>query len=781
MPFDFHFYPLIHPVGLERDQIPEMPVIAAPNKAHRHRKDDLVALYINLEEKGDINREEFQELTESACRVFFQTEGSVTRAIQAACDEVNRNLLERNLRSANDGVSSCGSYNMAVLHNGWLFFGQYGSTAAYVITEESFQKFGGNQEIEERLGLSKHIQVRYYQSEVEDNDILLMSADPPKTWNAYNLSGSTRITVEQLYRRLMNQVAADFRAIVIRVKAGSGNVVKSTWADRPRPESPDIVFSDKVPEHPGGTIPINIESGFSAEIDEEPLSDSHREKPEKEINKFTADDELVDMQQEEVAVIAGETERRNEKESDWADAGINLPEKNNLVYLVARFWMRGKTARAKIRRFLDKAIRRFVPQKLQDFSLKPFILTVFAIGIPAVLVLFSLTVYSRTGKSQEYERLMADANQAAEKARNEENSGQIYEYFSQTIELVKQAEEYRITQDSRMLYEQAQFLLDEMDLAARLEFRPALTDFMAEEVVISRIESSSSGVYLLDESSGSILRIFLNSKGFYELDEEFVCAPGPYGLENVSALIDLVVLPANSESYRVMAVDSTGNLLYCRPGETPDSRTLPAPDGGWGEIAGIDLDGSLLLVMDAEKDAIWIYSGKDPDRIDVEGATGIVFSESPSPFFNEEPPDLAGALDMVSNDEDLYLLHQDGHMTLCRYAPIKEIDSTECQDPAPYTDNRIGRENKNPWLFMDAQFSMMEEARLPNAAIYVLDNAGPSIYQFSFQLNLEKTLKPQQNKNYPLPDTDPSGIGITSDMDIFLAFDNRLYIAPLNP
>ena len=160
-----------------------------------------------------------------------------------------------------------------------------------------------------------------------------------------------------------------------------------------------------------------------------------------------------------------------------------------------------------------------------------------------------------------------------------------------------------------------------------------------------------------------------------------------------------------------MAVDSAGNLLYCRPGEAPDSRALPAPEGGWGKIAGIDLEGNTLFVLDAEKDAVWMFAGRDPERLDIEGATGIVFSESPLPFFDEEKPDLAGALDMVSNGEDLYLLHQDGHMTLCRYAPIKEINTTECQDPAPYTDNRVGRENKNPCMFYHDGRSQITQRR----------------------------------------------------------------------
>jgi hypothetical protein len=347
------------------------------------------------------------------------------------------------------------------------------------------------------------------------------------------------------------------------------------------------------------------------------------------------------------------------------------------------------------------------------------------------------------------------------------------------LDLVKSAENYSVTQDSRLLYEQAQYLLDEMDIATRLDFRPALTTFFPEGVVISRIETSSTGVYLLDKTSGSVLRIFPNSKGYYETDDEFKCAPGPYGLETLTDLVDFVILPANTENFRIMALDSQGNLLYCRPGELAVSRTLSAPENGWGRIIGVAYDNDTLYVLDADKDSVWMYAGKDPDKPNVETATGVVFSNPPIKYLDEDVPDLGGAIDIVVNQQDLYVLHADGHMTHCRYSADKQVRLTECQEPSPFTDNRVGRPDKKPWIFTDASFSMAQATRLPNASIFLLDSVGQSIYQFSYQLNLERVLRAQYNKNYPVPATAPSGFGITPESDIFLAFDNRLFIAPL--
>jgi len=156
----------------------------------------------------------------------------------------------------------------------------------------------------------------------------------------------------------------------------------------------------------------------------------------------------------------------------------------------------------------------------------------------------------------------------------------------------------------------------------------------------------------------------------------------------------------------------------------------------------------------------------------------VIFLKNALKFLDEDVPDLGGALDVVINQEDLYILHEDGHMSLCRYSALKDVKLTECQDPAPFSDSRAGREKK-PWIFMDTRFEMLQQTRSPNTALYILDSANRSINQFSMQLNLERVLKAQTNRNYPIPDVDPSGFGVTADMEIFLAFGNQLFIAPL--
>ena len=450
-------------------------------------------------------------------------------------------------------------------------------------------------------------------------------------------------------------------------------------------------------------------------------------------------------------MVAGETEKPDFPIGETQTEIVPEKAANPAVLSIARAWMNTRTFNAKLRQGFERTRKKILPNYQPSFSAaSPVFSTIMAIVLPLVLILVSTSVYSRTGKTEQFSIYMEQAESNASLAKAEKDPIKQHAYWEQALNMAKAAESYSITKDSRMLFEQAQFQLDSMDLAARLDFRPALTQFFPEGVVITRIQASSSGVYLLDKTSGSVMRIFLNTKGFYEIDDEFKCAPGPYGLETLTDLIDFVILPANDDNFKIMALDTQGNLLYCRPGELAVSRKLNAPENGWGRIIGAAYENDTIYILDADKDAIWMYAGKDPNKPDIKTATGIVFSEKPIKYLDEDIPDLGGAIDLAINQDDLYILHADGHMTQCRYSAEKAVRLTECKDPSPYTDNRVGRTDKKPWIFTDAAFSMVQSTRLPNASIYILDTLGQSVYRISYQLNLERILRAQYNKNYPL-------------------------------
>ena len=780
---EFIYYPLAVRKEKERQNIPGAVVLAAPHTAHRHRRDDLLAGLLHVNGDHRYEAEEIQALVENAAGAFFSTQGSVTRAMQQACEDINRKIMERNLDRGYEGIRAGGSLCLAVLHNDWLFVCQFGRIGTLHISTDKFEEYGKSEGTGENLGQSKRILPRFFQGEIKAGDLVLINNRIPPTWSSYYLAGSSVLDMEQVKRRLLNQITSDIEAIVIKTRQGGTQVEMGNWyaeaEDHVPPEeladtaSPDLVKDSEITHKETTLDEPSLSSDTAEAVSREGRLEKEIETPE----EIYPDD----LETDAIPVVPGQTEQDDLSQSAERIVSGDGESPSPFMLKMAHAWMNIRTLNSKMRLSLDRLRKKIAPKSksLQEPS-TPALMVILSLLLPVALILLSVSVYTRIGKAEQYDAYMQQAQEAVDLALVEEDAIQLHAYWAQAFDYVKSAEDYQVTQDSRKLYEQAQSMLDDMDLAARLDFKPALTQFFPEGTQISRIQTSSSGVYLLDRTSGSIVRIFLNTKGFYEVDEEFSCVPGPYGLETVSGLIDFVTLPANQDNYRIMAVDGNGNLLYCRPGEVPVSRTLAAPANGWGRIAGVRYADDILYVLDAEKDAIWMYAGKDPNQPDSQNATGIVFSESPVSFFDEDVPDLGGAVDLIVNQEDAYILHQDGHMTLCRYSSEKDVRLTECQDPSPYTDDRVGREDKKPWIFSDANFTMLDGTKLTSASIYVLDALDPSIYQFSYQLNLERVLRPQYNRNYPLPESSPTGIGITSDMDIFIAFDNKLYIAPLN-
>ncbi len=774
MAIDFIKYQLQSAGGKEYHQITGILVEHAARTTHRHRQGDLLALFLSFSGEHRYVNEEIDDLVKTASGIFFHAQGSVTRAIQLVIEDLNKSILERNLDRGYEGIQAEGSVNIAVLHNGCLFMGQVGDAQTYTIGSERFERYGEDGDTTEKLGRSKRIQPRLYQYELQAGDLILMSPHAHASWKAYYLSGSTELTMTQVKRRLQNQMIQDFSVLAIKTEEGNGKVRVGNW--KTEEIKPIKVEEEHIPQDQPGIEKTELQQ----DIDQKAEPTLNKPEADTKITEEKIPDppEVIHGEDEDIQVTAGETEQIQPGQQ----YKLGVDKKSGKQYSkwligLARLWMRGKTSRAKLQLSFGRIKRKFAPKKstIQTSESLPW-MTIAAIAIPLIITLSSLTVYARFGKEEQYKIFMDKAQATVLLAENENESINQHDYWRDILALTTKAEEYLVTNESRQLFQKAQSIMDEMDLTARLDFRPALTQFFPEGASISRIKASSSGVYLLDSNSGNVLRIYLNTKGFYQLDEEFICTAGPYGLVTVTKLVDFVILPANSESYKIMALDGQGNLLYCQPGELPVSRTLTVPEGGWDQIIGTAYANDILYVIDAGRSMVWVYEGNSAETT---GMSGIVFSESPSPFFDKDIPNLGGAVDASINQEDLYILHDDGHITLCQYSLLKGVKLTECEDPAPFTDNRVGSENTKPWIFMGTHFIGMQQTRLPNASLFLLDDVSSALYQFSYQLNLERTLKPQTSRNYPMPTSIPSGFGITPDQEVFLAYDNQLYIAPM--
>jgi len=778
MSFDFLYFPLACRGGRQAALIPGLRVCQAVPLAHRHRRHDLLAMLLTLTGDHRYDPQQIEELTGLAASSFFQAQGSVTRAMQSAAEFLNKAIYDRNLERGFEGLHALASLALAVLHNDWLFIAQAGRAQALFIDAQQVQRFSENLDADDALGASRRVQMRFSQCEVQAGDLLILSDRAPASWTAPNLQGSPALSLAQVRRRLLNQVTDSLEALLIKFPSGRGLVrAADLQAEEPSAPQPVPTTSPSLPEEMAQesaaddlSQPMPGAAASQSQAEQLPSAYDQAEEP------LEGSAQPADLPQDEMPILAGKPEASAQSEEEEPPAPFAIKPAPTLLLTLAKAWRGMASANVKVRQFIQRFGKRAASQDaLQPNSAAHLLRLLLVVALPLALVLVGITVFNQSGKNEQHQALVEQGQLAAQLAEKAEDITEKHQYWTRALELATTAQEYAVSPESQALFNQAQTAVDEMDLAGRLDFKPALTQFFPQEVRIRRILSSSSGVYLLDETTGSILRIYLNSKGFYELDSEFQCSPGAYGLSTVTKLVDFEILPANKDNYRVLALDEQGNLLYCRPGEFPDSRTLPLPMGGWKRLAAAALQDNILYIVDAGADAIWMYEGQDPEK---SNNPGVTFSKNALKFLDEDVPDLGGAMDVAINQEDLYVLHEDGHMSLCRYSALKDVKLTECQDPAPFSDSRTGREKK-PWIFMDTRFEMLQQTHSPNAALYILDSANRAINQFSMQLNLERVLKAQTNRNYPIPDIDPSGFGITADMEIFLAFGNQLFIAPL--
>jgi len=257
------------------------------------------------------------------------------------------------------------------------------------------------------------------------------------------------------------------------------------------------------------------------------------------------------------------------------------------------------------------------------------------------------------------------------------------------------------------------------------------------------------------------LHALLTSEG-YRIDPTFQCGPGPYSSGHIiDPLVDITRLPRGNElGASVLAIDGNGNSLSCILAMEPVASSMRPPDINWGSPQAVTVDTGDMYILDSQNNAVWIYRGMDTEN-------------PPRLFFGDDIPPMQDVIDLAVNGYDLYLLHEDSHLTTCEYSGLVE-SPTRCEDPAIFSDPRPGRQSGA--TISDAVFSEILFSPPPDPSIYLLDPKSQSIYHFSVRLTLQRLY---QSFN-PLPEGRATAMAIDKDnRTAFLAIGNQVYYAPL--
>ena len=728
---DLNLLPLVSHAGQEKSALPGLHIAVKPRRTARGRQNDRLVFLLSLEGNAPMTSDRQEQLLVRLAQTYYTTPGSLTSALRAVAETLNQFLFERNLRGSSNGQQAIGLLTQLVLRDGRIVFAHSGPAHAFLITAEGAQHFFDPQLSGHGLGLGRTAPIRYFQAELKANDSLLLTFQPPVNWNSSFLSSLYGQGPESLRRRL---ASTDLDALLILVKTGSGK----TFVMRPKPATPQAVPTaqevsptghDKPPLKAEEPAPSEELAGAQAiplppprPVEEIPSDATQfNQTPVGRAQPVRLPPEGQSLTQEAYQPSAFTPAQRPALSHAARKAIPATASKQSFYAPLARFILKTSQSASNILKRTGSAssilLGRMLPGDATS-GLPTSVMAFFAIAIPLIVVTVGVVIYFRSGRASQFHTYYQQAKQSAIQAQAITDPRVQHLAWQNVLTFLDQAENYEKTSETLSLRNQAQQKLDELDGIKRLDFIPVLTSGLPQSFRVIRLAASGNELFILNETSGSVARA-ISFSNEYEIDEAFQCGPGVTGAGATGALIDVAVLPkGNQLNTSLLALDARGNLLSCTAGEAPKASNLTPPPTGFGLLKGFALEMDNVYVLDPEKNAVWIYWKSN-------------FTAEPELFFSEAIPPMQDVIDLAVNENDLYLLHADGHITMCTYSNL-DVSPTRCTDPAIYIDSRIGRENQ-PFI-PASPFTQLLTTQPPDPSLYFLEPKSRAIDHFSLRL-----------------------------------------------
>lgn len=715
---DLNLLPVARYAGRDYPELLSLYAADPPRRSARGREADRLILYLAIEGNAPLPPGKQDQALADLAKLFYATPGSVTAALRRVAEELNKLLLERNLHLTTSSRQGIGLFTQAVLRGSQLYLAASGPVNIFLVAADQTRHFYDPEMADRGLGQGRSTPISFFQAGLEPNDTLIMAVQPAPNWSAETLTGLHGQGPESLRRRLFNQATPDLNAVLVQARPGKG------ISYLPKPGRPGATAASPVtPEQPAAVGPAAVISTAAA------VSQTLAGEPEELAGPIETGPSL-----ETPAPAAAPPGPQPPLPGRAApplteESPPEQPAPARRSAGLSTFWAGLAGVFAALGTGLHRlaqGLRNFLVRLLPGDAFQAIPSTVMAftaLAVPVVVVTVSSVVYLRLGQDAQYETLYGQAKQVAERAAEQTDVAAKHADLQTALDLLGKAEVYRPSPELQALRGQLRYSLDELELIKRLTYQPAIIGGLPASVNVTRIVVIEDELYLLDAGRGSVIRASLTSQG-YEVDLTFQCGPTSSG-----PVIDIA---AWSQGYeppaRLLALDSSGNVLYCQPNEPPraDRLTPPSADA-WGQIEAFTLDLGDSYVLDMASKGVWIYWRSD-------------FAQEPSMFFNEEIPDLQDVVDMTVNRGDLYLLHADNRLTLCFYSDFQGVP-TRCSNPN-YVDFRPGRENLP--LIPPAPFTQIQNTLPPDPSLYFLEPVHQSVYHFSLRnLAFQRTLAPE--------------------------------------
>ncbi len=756
--------------GQEKPTLPGLLVQNPPKRTARGREQDRLLIYLNLAGNIAYTAEEYAQITDKLASRFYQTSGSLTYALKTSIEALNTVLAERNMKTTGQGKYSIGILVIAALRGNALYIVQAGPTRVHWLTQNEPKLFQDTNLAGKGLGLSQNTRMYFAQAQLNPGDLLVMSANQPKEWQTA-LETAGQVSLETLHRRLITITTDSLNAVLISISEGEGESIIL----------PALAHSRKM-EAPLAPPASVVESATKSVAESAPIRESATKSvaesaPRRESATKSVAESAPIRESATKSVAESVAESAPIRESATKSVAESAPLRPQMVHIARRSARWTAQAIHIARDFWHKTserISKFIPRLLPgednnpETQLSGAWMAFIAVALPILFVTIATAIYINRGHPALYTVHYDYAREAAAQTQNMTNPAELRLKWQATLYHLDQAEQFRATDQSRQLRQYAQTSLDLLDRVTRIEFRPAFSTPLANSVRISRMAASDFDLYLLNATDGSVMRATQDS-GRYKV-QNFDCRPGVYDGITVGPLIDIMALPRTSPGgVTLMGMDSSGNLLYCAPGQAPKASFLARPSA---ELQGIDAfayDAGILYILDARANAIWTYTGQP----------GTAFAE-PLFFFEQDIPRLNDSIGLAAHGDNLYILHNDGKLTICAYSRLF-TSPTRCTNPAEFKDTRPGYPSGTQ--LRDGQFRQIIFTQSPNPTVNLLEPTTRAIFRFSpYSLELQTILRSIPGEEASLPSNMPiSAIAFSPNKALFVLSDGQVYFTTNAP
>jgi hypothetical protein len=776
MPLDITISPLYRINGQEAAAMPGLLALP-PRAGTRGRDQDRLVAYLLLTGNSTFTSTEYIQVAEHAVNVFYVTPGSTTNALRAAGEAVNKALLERNMTTSSRGQYALGWLALAAIRDAQCTFLLSGPMHAYHFGAQENRHIFEPAVAGKGLGMSQAANIHYAQASLRPGDRLLFCGKLPTPWESA-LNDPTPSSANAMRRRLTMITGEDLNAVFVQASDGSGAIslvsgtveLKEEKAEEPAappslpaslPRRSQPVASPEAPTA-HAVQPSAYAIPPAQETRREEFDPAQRGFPSSipragaSSQPFITNDPLAAVQKPVLEEAISPEPSAPREPSEGARRA-------------ARTLAAGIQASRRLSETLGERLKNFLPRLLPNAEtgepLAPSntLMVFMAVLVPLIVVTIASVVYLRYGRSLQYETYLTQAQEMRVQAAALTNPVEQRMAWENVLLNVDHAEQHRETSETISLREEAESNLDALLGIARLQFSPAFSSNLGIE--ISRMAASESDLFLLNAANGEVLRAQLTSGRGFQLDNAFNCRPGVYGNYTVGPLVDILAMPTlNSISATLLGVDAGGNLLYCAPGQVAQAIPLPTPDTNWGRVTAFILDAGNLYVLDAPARAVWVYTGRDGTFID-----------QPYFFFGGQTPEKQDVIDLIVTGDDLYMLHADGHLSMCSYSRI-EAKPSQCKDPTPLVNPFSAYQDID--LFGNAHFTQMLFAAPPDQSLLLLDADTQGVMRLAPRsLELQNQFRPGTGSANPIPPGPVGAVSVSPNHVMYLAVDGQVYFA----